>query len=488
MNLRRLFLYDDENILSPRGWTRNIHNAFFSIFLVALLLDSTLEDPLGTKFVGVTWMLPLLLYWIPWYQERYGRFESKSKALGFYSLLWTPFVGFCTFIWKTIRERNKRIFEEKKAQKEARLEAKNVLKRQKELREDIETFKAPDKLKDVKKKLHSQIEEFDSNEIYQDEIEKRRKRLKEIQEDLESLMEQKKEIRREKLHQQLKPYVEKFLDKYNYDNTEQLQKLQEVIKRKEDLKIPLEDLKNIAYQEKKNRQQEAMESLLESHNPKSRKDYIKAFVDEFGKGNWEQKELLFKIIDDNGHKSNLTKREKLEELSNQIETTFDHMRHEKEIKQFEEELGLEEDLENSGISEQEITILRELEEGKTDWSDIKDMDGYEFENFLTNLFEAMGYDARQTAKTGDQGADVIAEKPFEKIAIQAKNTKKKVSNTAVQEVVGSKDYYNCDRAIVVSTAGFTKSAKSLARKTDTELWSKSRIKDEMDKYLNESRV
>lgn len=83
-------------------------------------------------------------------------------------------------------------------------------------------------------------------------------------------------------------------------------------------------------------------------------------------------------------------------------------------------------------------------------------------------------------KSGDQGADLIVEKDGIKTAIQAKRYSNSVGNKAVQEVIGSIKYYNCDREIVITTSRFTDSAKSLAEKNDIKLIDKSNI----ETYLN----
>ena len=46
--------------------------------------------------------------------------------------------------------------------------------------------------------------------------------------------------------------------------------------------------------------------------------------------------------------------------------------------------------------------------------DFNKMDGYEFETFLKNLFEIMGYKVEHTKLSGDQGADLIIERFGEK--------------------------------------------------------------------------
>lgn len=114
---------------------------------------------------------------------------------------------------------------------------------------------------------------------------------------------------------------------------------------------------------------------------------------------------------------------------------------------------------------------------------LDEMDGIEFEHLLQQLFEAMGYQAEVTKGSGDQGADLILTKMGEKTVVQAKRYSGKVSNKAVQEVVAAKQFYGCERAIVVTTATFTESARQLAEANDVELWDRESLKKLLATYL-----
>lgn len=99
------------------------------------------------------------------------------------------------------------------------------------------------------------------------------------------------------------------------------------------------------------------------------------------------------------------------------------------------------------------------------------MTGEEFEQFLYKKLKKRGYKITLTPKTADYGADLIMKDKRGKIIIvQAKRYKTKISIKAVQEVVSAKEYYNADKAIVITNNYFTKNAKELAEKTNTELW------------------
>jgi|LGOV01.1.fsa_nt_gb HJR/Mrr/RecB family endonuclease len=111
------------------------------------------------------------------------------------------------------------------------------------------------------------------------------------------------------------------------------------------------------------------------------------------------------------------------------------------------------------------------------YDEIINMNGYEFEQLIAELFNGIGYRAEVTKSSGDQGVDVILYKNSERIGIQAKRYTGKVTNKAVQEIVAGVKHYNLDRGIVISTAEYTKSAIELAHSNNIELWGKQKLMD-----------
>lgn len=103
------------------------------------------------------------------------------------------------------------------------------------------------------------------------------------------------------------------------------------------------------------------------------------------------------------------------------------------------------------------------------------LSGRAFEKYLRAQFRHLGYRVVLTGLSHDYGADLIIKKRGEKIVVQAKRYEKNVGIAAVQEAVGSIAYYDADRAMVVTNSGFTKSARSLAKQNDVELWGRYEI-------------
>ncbi|KXH86090.1 restriction endonuclease [Sporosarcina sp. HYO08] len=113
-------------------------------------------------------------------------------------------------------------------------------------------------------------------------------------------------------------------------------------------------------------------------------------------------------------------------------------------------------------------------------ADIDLMSGEEFEHFLVELLQNLGFRAKITKASGDQGVDVLAKKQGKVYAIQAKRYAGSVGNKAVQEVASGKQYYGADVSWVITNSSFTQSAKNLAHKTHTLLWDGNKLKSMME--------
>lgn len=107
--------------------------------------------------------------------------------------------------------------------------------------------------------------------------------------------------------------------------------------------------------------------------------------------------------------------------------------------------------------------------------DVDIMSGNQFEHFVSELFEAMGYKTYITPPSGDQGIDVIAKKGEAKVAIQAKCYSSAVGNHAIMEAVAGAKYYNANKIMVVTNNFFTKSAQDLAKSNNVTLWNRTAL-------------
>lgn len=115
--------------------------------------------------------------------------------------------------------------------------------------------------------------------------------------------------------------------------------------------------------------------------------------------------------------------------------------------------------------------------------DVDLMTGTEFEEFVGLLFKKMGYSSQVTKQSGDQGLDVIATKNGTKIGVQAKCYSNTVGNSAVQEAVAGKSFYNCDKVIVITNNFFTPAAIELAQSNGVILWNRDMLKEKLKELM-----
>lgn len=92
----------------------------------------------------------------------------------------------------------------------------------------------------------------------------------------------------------------------------------------------------------------------------------------------------------------------------------------------------------------------------------KAMSPIDYELYCALQLQKAGWKTKSTPRTGDQGADVIADRAGVSLVAQCKLYSTSVGNGAVQEVASARQYYRTDLAIVVSNAPFTRSARQLA--------------------------
>ena len=106
----------------------------------------------------------------------------------------------------------------------------------------------------------------------------------------------------------------------------------------------------------------------------------------------------------------------------------------------------------------------------------ENMSGEEYEVYCGNILVEAGWNVELTSTTNDQGVDLVAQIEDIKICIQCKRYSNPVGNKAVQEIIAGTQFYGGTHAVVVSNAGFTKSARELADSTGVLLISDIELK------------
>jgi restriction system protein len=99
----------------------------------------------------------------------------------------------------------------------------------------------------------------------------------------------------------------------------------------------------------------------------------------------------------------------------------------------------------------------------------------DFETLISNLFEKMGLEMRQTRPSRDGGVDCVAydSRPIlgGKVIIQAKRYKNTVGVSAVRDLFGTMHNEGASKGILVTTSGYGKVSFEFARNKPLELLS-----------------
>lgn len=106
-------------------------------------------------------------------------------------------------------------------------------------------------------------------------------------------------------------------------------------------------------------------------------------------------------------------------------------------------------------------------------SNLMDLNPFEFENLVNNLFSKMGFEAKLTRSSRDGGIDVVAFDPRPilggKVVIQAKRYKNVVGVSAVRDLYGSMINEGAGKGILVTTSHYGADAYDFAKDKPIEL-------------------
>ena len=104
---------------------------------------------------------------------------------------------------------------------------------------------------------------------------------------------------------------------------------------------------------------------------------------------------------------------------------------------------------------------------------LMDLNPFEFEELVTNLFEAMGLKAKLTRSSNDGGVDVVAfdNRPIlgGKLVIQAKRYKHRVEATAIRDLFGTMQHEGAAKGILITTSHYGSGAYDWASNKPIEL-------------------
>lgn len=118
---------------------------------------------------------------------------------------------------------------------------------------------------------------------------------------------------------------------------------------------------------------------------------------------------------------------------------------------------------------EETDIISELDNRQN----LMELTPFEFENLISNLFQKMGLETRQTQSSRDGGVDCVAYDPRPifggKVIIQAKRYKGTVGVSAVRDLFGTLQNEGASKGILVTTSGYGKAAYEFADGKPIEL-------------------
>lgn len=124
---------------------------------------------------------------------------------------------------------------------------------------------------------------------------------------------------------------------------------------------------------------------------------------------------------------------------------------------------------------EETDVLSELDQRQN----LMELSPFEFENLITNLFQSMGLETRQTQSSRDGGVDCVAfdNRPIfgGKVVIQAKRYKNTVGVSSVRDLFGTVQNEGASKGILVTTSGYGKASYEFAEGKPLELLSGSNL-------------
>lgn len=128
----------------------------------------------------------------------------------------------------------------------------------------------------------------------------------------------------------------------------------------------------------------------------------------------------------------------------------------------------------------------EISSIESELQSIDRMNGQEFENWCAYMLRCTGFsNVNVTAKSGDQGVDILAEKDGIKYAIQCKCYSADLGNTPVQEVNTGKTIYHCHVGVVMTNRHFTIGAHKAADATGVLLWDREKLVEMLENCICE---
>jgi restriction endonuclease Mrr len=111
---------------------------------------------------------------------------------------------------------------------------------------------------------------------------------------------------------------------------------------------------------------------------------------------------------------------------------------------------------------------------------IDGMDGLEFEAAIAELLPMLGFDEVERIGGFDKGADIVATRDGQRIAVQAKRWSTPVNLQAVRQLIDGMHRYDCGRGLLVTNSFLTEPAVECVQEWKIEVWDRRRLADFLD--------
>jgi len=118
-------------------------------------------------------------------------------------------------------------------------------------------------------------------------------------------------------------------------------------------------------------------------------------------------------------------------------------------------------------------------------NNFEDYSPQEFQRFVGELFKKMGYSVEIGKYAQDFGIDLVGKKENETIVVEVKKWQigNNVSNEVVRSVLGAMWKAKANKAVIVTTSGFTVLALEQAKGAPVELWNGDVLRSLVEKYF-----
>jgi hypothetical protein len=114
------------------------------------------------------------------------------------------------------------------------------------------------------------------------------------------------------------------------------------------------------------------------------------------------------------------------------------------------------------------------------FNEIDAMDGLEFEAAIADLLRLLEFEQVDRVGGFDKGADIVAVRDGERIAVQVKRWSTPVDLKAVRQLIDGIRQYDCERGLLVTNNFLTPPAMQCTETWSIEVWDRRRLAEYLE--------